>query len=322
MAGGAIVVALACIGALADVHHGAAPSRAALIGVWSGWWRVVSNPAYLACLFGLAVVERLHPARRDAHGRRAALAQDATWFAIKSLLAVTVVAAYLAALSSGVDLLAGWWRPDLVPLLGTGGAAFIAFVVGDLAGWWSHRLHHRVPLLWSFHAVHHSQTAMNVLSDNREHVVETVVNATLTFLPARLLGLDAATAGLLTFASLGISAFIHANIRTDLGWLRYVLISPQAHRVHHSTDPAHFDTNYGTVFAVWDYLFRTRHPDRHAYPDTGIEDTRFPMEHGGGLRALVTRWAAQTAYPFRALSERRTTRTWPSSPAEATSVTG
>ncbi len=255
-------------------------------GVWSAWWSIVADWRYLACLPALMLVELLAPARPRPRDQRAALAQDATWFVLSSLLGVTVVAGYLAVLSRGVDALSRSWRPDAVPVIGTVGAALLALVVGDLAQWYSHRLHHRVALLWSFHVVHHSQTAMNVLSDNRQHVVETLVTATFTFLPARLLGLDAAGAGTLTIITLVISAFIHANIRTDLGPLRFVLISPQAHRVHHSTDPGHFDTNYGTVFAWWDYLFGTRHPDRHIYPDTGIEDPAFPLEQRSNPIAL------------------------------------
>jgi sterol desaturase/sphingolipid hydroxylase (fatty acid hydroxylase superfamily) len=120
-----------------------------------------------------------------------------------------------------------------------------------------------------------------------------------------LLGLDVANAAALTFVSLFISAFIHANIRTDLGPLRFVLISPQAHRVHHSIQADHYDTNYGTVFAFWDYLFGTRHPARTSYPETGIADAAFPEERGVNPLALVRTWAAQTAYPFAALKSGR-----------------
>ncbi len=306
----ALLAAIVVFGAALRIHDGVVVSASAFGGVWAGWWSVVSDPRYWVCLLVLIVAERLHPALAVMPNRRAGLAQDATWFVIQTLLGVTVVAAYLAVLSAGVDAIATWWHPDLVSLIGTGGVAVAAVVVGDLAAWWSHWLHHRSPVLWAFHSVHHSQTAMNVLSDNRQHVVETMVNATLTFLPARLLGLDAATAGALTFLVLAVAAFIHANIRTDLGPLRFVLISPQAHRVHHSVLESHYDTNYGAVFAFWDYLFGTRNPDRHAYPDTGVNDREFPLEQRSDPISLVRTWAAQTAYPFAALRRATTIRAW------------
>ena len=146
---------------------------------------------------------------------------------------------------------------------------------------------------------------MNVLSDNRNHVVETMVTATIAFLPAWFLGLDTATAGLLAISTVYVSAWIHTNIRTNLGPLRYVLVSPQAHRVHHSIEPQHYDTNFGTVFSWWDYLFGTRYPGDDEYPPTGIVDSEFPMEHSASPGAVASTWWAQTVYPFRVLAGRR-----------------
>ena len=165
--------------------------------------------------------------------------------------------------------------------------------------WVSHWMHHHLPSLWQFHAVHHSQTEMNVLSDNRQHVIETIVAATVAYLPARFLGLDTAQAGTLAISTIYVSAFIHTNIRTNLGPLRYVFVSPQAHRVHHSVEERHYDTNFGTVFSWWDYLFGTRYPGDHEYPPTGITDTTFPMERSANPVRVVTTWGAQTLHPFR-----------------------
>jgi sterol desaturase/sphingolipid hydroxylase (fatty acid hydroxylase superfamily) len=271
-------------------------------GVLAAWWSIVADLRYLVGLVALLGVERFVPA--TTRGPRVGLAQDAVWFVMSSLLLVTVVAAYLAGLSRVLDALTGSWHLDLVPVLGSGVVAVLAFVVGDFIEWCSHRLHHRFRVLWAFHAVHHSQTSLNILSDNRQHVVETMATATCVFVPARLLGLGADEAGALALLTLVLSAFIHANIRTDLGPLRFVLVSPQAHRIHHSTNPDHYDTNYGNVLSCWDYLFRTRHPDRDLYPATGIEDTAFPLERSVRPGALMRTWIAQTLYPFRALRVR------------------
>lgn len=289
--GGVVVVgsvaAVLAVGAAVRWHGGVSVSFTSVSDIARSWWSVVSDWRYAACLIALAIVELVFPARRDMTRLRVGVAQDATWFAFSALLTLTLVAAYLAVLDAGITRLTSWWRPDLTSVLGTGGVALVAFVAGDFCAWLSHWLHHRLPTLWHFHAVHHSQTAMNVLSDNRQHVIETLVNATMIFVPARLLGLDAADSAFLAFAALAIAAFIHANIRTDLGPLRYVFISPQAHRVHHSIHAWHYDTNYGAVFACWDYLFGTRHPDRGAYPVTGINDAAFPMETRATPTALM-----------------------------------
>jgi sterol desaturase/sphingolipid hydroxylase (fatty acid hydroxylase superfamily) len=289
--------AVVVIGVITHIRAGITLSATSLLQVGDGWWGVVGDWRYVAVLAALMAVEFAFPARRDLPKLRVGIAQDATWFVISTLLTLTVVSFVLTALDSGLSQLLRFWKPDLTHVLGTGAVAVLAFVLGDLCAWFSHWVHHRTPL-WQFHAVHHSQTAMNVLSDNRQHVVETIVNASVVFIPARLLGLDAASAGLLAFAALAFSAFIHANIRTDLGPLRYVFISPQAHRVHHSIHAEHYDTNFGTVFACWDYIFGTRCPEREVYPPTGIADADFPMETSATPVALVKTWWEQTKYPF------------------------
>ena len=101
-----------------------------------------------------------------------------------------------------------------------------------------------------------------------------------------------------------VSAVIHTNIRTNLGPLRNVFVSPQAHRVHHSISVEHFNTNYGTVFMFWDLLFRTRSEDVNAYPATGIDDVTFPHGQRANPVSLVATWAKQFAHPFRLALQR------------------
>jgi len=293
--------AVVVIGAVTRLRGGLDVSITSVSQITHAWLAIVTDWRYGVCLGLLMLAELVFPAQRDMRGRAVGFAQDATWFVVSSLLALTVVSMFLGVLDAGLSQMFRWWRPDLTGVLGTAGVALLAFVVGDLCGWWSHWLHHRTPL-WEFHAVHHSQTAMNVLSDNRQHIIETIVNATLVFVPARMLGLDAGDAGLLAFASIAFAAFIHANIRTNLGVLRYFLVSPQAHRVHHSVERDHYDTNFGVVLGCWDYLFRTQYHDPNAYPGTGIEDAAFPMESSCNPIALVRTWWAQTKYPFAALA--------------------
>ena len=54
-----------------------------------------------------------------------------------------------------------------------------------------------------------------------------------------------------------LAFFIHANVKTNLGPLKYILVSPQYHRLHHSIMPEHFDVNYGERLAIWVFLFGT-----------------------------------------------------------------
>ena len=278
------------------VHRGSAIA-------WQGWSRTILDPFYWGFLAILFALQWRFPARPDQRGLSVGLGTDVMWFLSFNALSVTILAAYLAALDVAYRHLLGGWTLHLP--LDTAGLSILAFVVTDLLAWWTHVLHHKVPVLWNFHAVHHSQEYLNALSDNREHVGETIVAATLVFVPSRLLGLDTTAAAGLTFLMIFVNAFIHANIRTSLGPLRYVFISPQAHRVHHSAAPQHIDTNFGTVFACWDYLFGTRYHDHHDYPTTGIHDPTFPREDPTRPWAVPAAWARQMAYPVRTLLGRR-----------------
>jgi hypothetical protein len=92
--------------------------------------------------------------------------------------------------------------------------------------------------------------------------------------------------------------FIHANLKINLGWLGWLLASPQFHRVHHSADAAHRDKNFGRTLSIFDHLFGTAYPSRHVYPETGIADIRFPDEDKVRVRQLPGNWLTQTVYPF------------------------
>lgn len=299
----AAVVAVAVIGTVSWGRHGTFSARIAS-DLWVQWRASVLLPWFAAFIAVLWILQWRYPARRQERMAHAGVVQDLAWFLLSPVLAVTVVSGFLVVLGAGLAAVFGDRTLDLVPSLGVWRVAALALVVGDLVGWCSHWLHHRLATLWQFHAVHHSQNRMNVLSDNRQHVIETIVAATVAYLPARFLGLDTVQAGTLAISTIYVSAFIHTNIRTNLGPLRFVLISPQAHRVHHSIEPRHYDTNFGTLFSWWDYLFGTHYPGDDEYPATGVADPDFPMEVSARPVSVLRTWTAQTLYPFRVLAAR------------------
>ena len=291
--------AIGALSATADAAgHGVTGTTVRM--AWDGWTSIVLNPFYWAFLGALILAQWKWPARRELPGLSVGLAQDLIWFLTSTVLTVTVVSGYLAVLDAAYTHVVTR-SLHLGTEVGSWGLPLLALLVTDLIAWCSHYLHHRLPVLWAFHSVHHSQEQMNVLSDSRQHLVETLITSTMVFLPARLLGLDAPAASALTFLSIYVGAFIHANIRTNLGPAGYLLMSPQAHRVHHSSDPDHYDTNFGVILGFWDHLFGTEHRDRDVYPPTGIGDRTFPLERRSNPAALIGTWFRQMAYPFRVL---------------------
>jgi sterol desaturase/sphingolipid hydroxylase (fatty acid hydroxylase superfamily) len=162
-------------------------------------------------------------------------------------------------------------------------------------------IRHRVPVLWWFHTVHHGQRELNQWTNDRIHPMDYVVGALIRFVPVTLIGVSAHAIVGYAVVTAWYTRLYHANIRSNFGLLRFVLVTPQSHRVHHSLRPEHQDTNFGVLFSVWDHLFGTQCRDYDVYPETGVADPTFPQERGWagtlGLRAFV----AQQLYPLRLL---------------------
>ncbi len=136
----------------------------------------------------------------------------------------------------------------------------LALVLIDLWQYFWHRLNHRVPLLWRFHAVHHSDAEMDASSGVRFHIGEIVLSglARLAVLPA--IGATVEHVALYELIVTPIVLFHHSNIRVPRRLdrvLRLVIVTPWMHWVHHSRLQPETDSNYSSGLSVWDRLFRT-----------------------------------------------------------------
>lgn len=163
-----------------------------------------------------------------------------------------------------------------------------ALVITTFAGYWAHRATHRVPLLWRFHALHHSIREMDWLAAARLHPVDQVFTRSCVVIPLYVLGFSRATFGaFLVFTTLQ-ALFVHANVRLTFGPLRYVVATPEFHHWHHGNVDASYDTNFAGEFPFVDALFGTLHVPKGEWPARyGVDDDVPP----GYLRQL--------AWPFR-----------------------
>jgi sterol desaturase/sphingolipid hydroxylase (fatty acid hydroxylase superfamily) len=148
--------------------------------------------------------------------------------------------------------------------------AIIRFVLvilaADAVEYASHRAYHEVPLLWRIHAVHHSPEYMDWLSGSRLHFIEPLVTRALVLVPIVLLGFPQDTIfAYLIFISVQ-SVLIHSNIKMRVGWLRYVIVTPQFHHWHHASDAEAIDKNYAAHTPVFDMLFGTSHLPKDRWP--------------------------------------------------------
>jgi sterol desaturase/sphingolipid hydroxylase (fatty acid hydroxylase superfamily) len=131
----------------------------------------------------------------------------------------------------------------------------------DLVTYWFHRASHKVPLLWRFHRVHHSDTKMDVSTTFRNHPVEFIFwFGGSNIIAAAIFGLDNLSLGLYALVAMPFLFLEHTNLRFPT-WLDktlgLVLTTPNLHKVHHEQDQYHTDSNFADIFILWDRLFGT-----------------------------------------------------------------
>ena len=233
------------------------------------------------------LLERLLPAEKNRKIFSASFGQDLVWFFYEPFLNAFVVGTYVAMLVKLHTLYFPHWT--FYGLTQT--PAWLRIVLGilvvDLGFWLQHRINHRVPFLWRLHALHHSQTQLNFFTDFRYHPLEYIVRHTFVTVPFIFLQIDPPVIVAVAIFKDWYSRFYHGNIRTNLGPLRFVLVTPQSHRVHHSLEQSHHDKNFGAIFSIWDHLFGTQWKDYNIYPATGLADDKFEEKGNGDVKSLL-----------------------------------
>jgi sterol desaturase/sphingolipid hydroxylase (fatty acid hydroxylase superfamily) len=259
---------------------------------------------YLVMLL-VFVAERYIPADRTQRVFSVGMLQDfIAWFTLDGLMRALVVGTIVTVMyklyHSHLDFLTLHLMSDWPPAA----RIVMALLVVDFLNWFHHYIRHKIDILWLFHSVHHSQREMNMFTDLRVHFVEHLVAKPIVILPLLMLDLDLEPAFWIVLFRDWYSRIYHANLRTNFGPLRHILVTPQSHRIHHSADPRHRDRNFGVLLTVWDRIFGTHWPDYTEFPATGITDPNFPHEHDVRGTNILSNYLRQLAYPFQAILAR------------------
>ncbi len=134
----------------------------------------------------------------------------------------------------------------------------LGFVLFDLWQYVWHRLNHRVPFLWRFHAVHHADRELSASSGLRFHTGEIVLSTTARLAVLPLLGMTVGQVLLYEAVLLPVILFHHGNVGVPAGadrCLRWLIVTPWMHWVHHSDYQPETDSNFSSVFSFWDRIF-------------------------------------------------------------------
>ena len=130
----------------------------------------------------------------------------------------------------------------------------------DFSSWLVHIVMHKVPVLWRFHLVHHSDTNVDVTTGLRHHPGDSLLRGVFFLLLIFISGAPMYSVMIYQTLVVLATAFTHANIslpaKLDKA-LSWFLISPNMHKVHHHWKQPYTDSNYGAVFSIWDRLLGT-----------------------------------------------------------------
>lgn len=241
---------------------------------------------FFAGLSVLLIAERIIPKRRpdnpQAQRWRTNAAMTTVVILSLPLLPASFITAALWAQKNGVGLF-----PLLEKLLDGGlpSSLLVALtlLVRGFMSFGTHFLNHKVPLLWRFHRVHHLDTELDVSSTVRFHPVETLFGLMIGLPVVLLFGLSPWVLIFYELLDVSVVLFSHANIRLARGlnrYLRYVIVTPDLHKVHHSSYQPETDSNFSAVFPIWDVVFGTFRTETREPLETmtiGLDETRDPQ---------------------------------------------
>ncbi len=229
---------------------------------------------FVGVFAALALIELAFPHHRDGH-------KGARWRGNLALFALGIAGTRLALPMGSIGL------AELAAARGIGLFNLVAWpawvttvlaVIGfDLLIWCQHLVFHRVDRLWRVHRVHHADEAMDVTTGLRFHPIEILLSLAIKSVAIALIGPPAFAVFLFEVLLNAGAMATHANWKipaTIDRALRYLIVTPGMHRVHHACDWGDTNANFGFNLAIWDRLFRTYRPE----PRAGDSEVRFGVE--------------------------------------------
>jgi sterol desaturase/sphingolipid hydroxylase (fatty acid hydroxylase superfamily) len=273
--------------------------------------RLIRVAAFFSVLVGMALWELAQPRRRGEIPRLLRWSGNLGIVALDTVvvrLTFPIVAVGLALLAEerGWGLFNVFETPAWLSFL----VSFLAF---DLAIYLQHVLFHSVPALWRLHRMHHADLEFDATTGVRFHPVEILISMGLKLALVAALGPPALA--VLAFEVLlnATSMFNHGNVRIPArmdGILRWLIVTPDMHRVHHSILPNETHSNFGFNLPWWDRLlgtYRAQPRDGHAEMTIGIEQFRTRGDLRLDRMLLQPLRGPSSAYPIneRSRSEHR-----------------
>jgi sterol desaturase/sphingolipid hydroxylase (fatty acid hydroxylase superfamily) len=245
--------------------------------------------AFASAFILLAIWEAL------AHRRVARISKPTRWGNNLALVAINTLATRLAATlgAVGIALEAQSRHWGLFNVIGLPAwlEMPLAFLLLDVAIYFQHVMFHAVPLFWRLHLVHHADPDFDVTTGLRFHTLEILLSLAIKAAVILLLGAPPVAVLIFEVALNASSMFNHSNVWMP-PWLdralRLAVITPDMHRVHHSTIRQETNSNFGFNLSWWDYLFGTyRGQPRNGHETMEIGLSEIPPGRAVGLHWIL-----------------------------------
>jgi sterol desaturase/sphingolipid hydroxylase (fatty acid hydroxylase superfamily) len=259
----------------------------------------LAAPLLMALVVATGICERIWPAERRPVLARGHV-QDACYLALHAMVVIPLMALLSVGAATLIGDHAGWielrateqWPGWLIVPL--------TIAAMDAANWLAHYADHRLDALWRFHALHHSQEELSVLTSFRAHPLMHTTGFLLATVPVVVLMPTRPIAPVLITIYVCIGTLQHANLRWTFGPAGRMIVSPAYHRLHHAADNQ--AVNLGVVLTIWDVLARcARFPARgDAVGRTGLDGRPVPVEQDESFGPVLRLLAEQLIEPFSA----------------------
>ena len=169
----------------------------------------------------------------------------------------------------------------------------IAFIVKDFAGYWLHRIHHKINILWNRHIIHHSSEEFNLSCALRQPISDNIKFSALFLIPAALLGIPPYIFAIIGPIHLFMQFWYHTQLIDKLGWLEKIIVTPSHHRVHHAINPEYNRQDIGANVTVYTELHEITKPVINGSSFLSSNDIRlhFGLGDASIVQNVKVRWA-------------------------------
>jgi len=245
---------------------------------------------FAVALIILATIEHIFPRQKLTISKKFRWSRNLSLIiinsiAVKILLPFTLATVAIYAQNNDMGLFNYFSAPPLVTII-------LSFIVLDLLIYAQHVAFHHIPIFWRFHKIHHIDQEIDVTTGLRFHPIEILLSHLIKCYGVLVLGAPVLAVIIFEITLNVMAMFTHSNLKLPNKldkYIRLVFVTPDMHRVHHSTVVTETNSNFGFNFSFWDKFFTTykdQPQSGHKKMKIGLKE--YPNYKENSLKQIIT----------------------------------